>query len=133
MPGEIYGYWEAHQLAGKLQWRELFEPTIKLADEGFPMSRAMASSARSRLSSIRLNKALSDLLIDPKTNTSYEEGDILVWKNYANTLRVISEGGYEAVYNGVLTPVIVDEINQNGTKHTISHFNCYFCSKIFIK
>lgn len=114
MPGEIYGYWKAHQLAGKLQWSELFEPTIRLCEDGFPISRAMSTAARNRITYIRLNKALSDLFIDPETNLTYVEGQIIKWPNLGRTLRIISEKGYLAVYNGELTPIIVNEINQNG-------------------
>ena len=114
VPGEIYGYWKAHQLAGELQWSELFEPTIRLCEDGFPISRAMSTAARSRITYIRKNKALSDLLIDPVSNLSYIEGNIIKWPNLGRTLRIISEKGYLAVYDGELTPIIVNEINQNG-------------------
>lgn len=78
------------------------------------MSKSMASAARSRLTFIRKNKAISDLLIDPVTNSSYAEGQIVKWPNLARTLRVVSEKGYQAIYDGELTPIIVNEINQNG-------------------
>ena len=39
-PGEIAGYWKAHQMFGKTSWKALFEPTIKICNEtGFVISQ----------------------------------------------------------------------------------------------
>ena len=35
VPGTVAGFWEAHQRFGKLPWRKLVEPAIKLAEQGF--------------------------------------------------------------------------------------------------
>lgn len=39
MPGEVAGYWAAHQKYGKLPWKELFLPTIELCREGYKMNQ----------------------------------------------------------------------------------------------
>jgi len=30
VPGEIKGYWQAHQMFGKLKWSKLFQPAIEM-------------------------------------------------------------------------------------------------------
>lgn len=30
VPGEIKGYWKAHQLFGRLDWKDLFQPAIEM-------------------------------------------------------------------------------------------------------
>ena len=46
VPGEIAGYWEAHQKFGKLPWKDLFEDVIKICEEGSPVSRYTANDIR---------------------------------------------------------------------------------------
>ncbi|XP_062701864.1 glutathione hydrolase 1 proenzyme-like isoform X2 [Aedes albopictus] len=43
-PGELKGYWEAHKRFGKLQWKEVLEPTLNICRNGFEMSKHMFDS-----------------------------------------------------------------------------------------
>jgi gamma-glutamyltranspeptidase/glutathione hydrolase/leukotriene-C4 hydrolase len=44
IPGEIRGYWAAHQKFGKLSWRELFEPAIEMCREGIEVFKPSADA-----------------------------------------------------------------------------------------
>lgn len=51
VPGELAGYWAAHQAYGKLPWSRLVLPAAELAEKGVPVNRHL-SQALHRLSSI---------------------------------------------------------------------------------
>lgn len=38
VPGELAGYWEAHQRFGKLPWADLFEPSVELCEKGYTLT-----------------------------------------------------------------------------------------------
>lgn len=44
VPGELKAYKKAHNIYGRLPWRDLFEPTIQMLKEGFPLSEATAKA-----------------------------------------------------------------------------------------
>ena len=46
VPGTVAGLHKAHELYGSLPWRDLVEPAISLARDGFPVSERLASSLR---------------------------------------------------------------------------------------
>lgn len=49
VPGELKGYWELHKEHGKLPWKTLVEPTIKICEEGFNLSKHMSDFIEERL------------------------------------------------------------------------------------
>ncbi len=47
IPGQIRGFEAAWKRFGKLEWNELFQPAIRIATEGIPISNAVAKALKS--------------------------------------------------------------------------------------
>lgn len=80
------------------------------------MSRALEQALVTEQDRLRQSPSLAEIFLNPKTNSVYRQGDVIKRVKYAQTLKEVSENGYEAFYRGTLTPIMVDEINKNGTK-----------------
>lgn len=46
------GYWELHKKYGKLDWKELVQPTINLCREGHYVTKYLAKAFKSKKTSI---------------------------------------------------------------------------------
>jgi gamma-glutamyltranspeptidase/glutathione hydrolase/leukotriene-C4 hydrolase len=123
IPGEIKGYWEAHQRFGKLAWKQLFEPSIKLAREGWKVSKFLAR---------RIEVSESFILNDPTWSRTFtvdgrllREGDYISRPILAKTLEAIAEQGEQLFYNGWIAEALVKTIRENGGIATIEDFHNY--------
>lgn len=41
VPGEVKGYWDLYKRFGSIPWKELVQPSIKICEEGFEMTKHM--------------------------------------------------------------------------------------------
>jgi gamma-glutamyltranspeptidase / glutathione hydrolase len=95
----------AHKRYGKLPWAKLFEPAIKLAEEGFPLSPRL----HAELGIDRFLAATS-----PAARTLYYDGDgpkpvgaLIKNPAYAATLRSYAAEGADIFYRGAIAADIV--------------------------
>ena len=58
VPGELLGLWEAHQSFGTVEWSELVKFSRELAQNGFEVSEALASSLKHNEKPIRADPGL---------------------------------------------------------------------------
>ncbi|XP_077054039.1 glutathione hydrolase 1 proenzyme-like [Siphateles boraxobius] len=113
VPGELRGYQMAHERHGRLPWKELFQPSIKLAEEGIRIGKALADAIKETSHTILNNTALCEVFCDSNNNT-LKEKDIIRFPKLALTYKKIAEEGPDVFYNGSLTQTIVDDIKAAG-------------------
>jgi gamma-glutamyltranspeptidase/glutathione hydrolase/leukotriene-C4 hydrolase len=103
----------------------LIQPAVLLCEKGFLIPRPLATNIRANEALIRRNNKLASIFINPVTNRTLAENDTLVLPDLARTLRLVMQYGAEVFYNGLLTPTVVREINENGGNVTVQDLNNY--------
>lgn len=115
VPGELKGLWELHQKYGKLPWKELFEPSIKLAREGHVVSPYLVNIFLSMEEELLAEPSLRPIYIDPKTNRTYKLGEKVKREKLAETLEVMANEGVDSLYNGgSLVAGLIKDIKDRG-------------------
>ncbi|KAG8223925.1 hypothetical protein J437_LFUL003732 [Ladona fulva] len=114
VPGELRGYWEAYKRFGRLPWKDLVMPSVELCQKGSPVNAYTARLLRYKEEKIKESPTMSEILINPETGKTWEEGQVIKRLALAETLKVIAEEGGDALYNGSLVKSFVDDIRNLG-------------------
>lgn len=112
-PGALRALELVHRRHGKLPWARLFEPAIRLAEQGFPISprlEVQAGAASKALAGTDPAIAAHFLQAD---GTPKKQGSLLSNPAYAQTLRSIARGGADAFYRGPIASEIVAKVRTH--------------------
>ncbi|RHZ88136.1 hypothetical protein Glove_26g88 [Diversispora epigaea] len=122
VPGEIRGMKLAHERYGKLPWKRLFEPSIKLSREGFHVGPELA---------LRLKMFKPLMETDPVFSAVYapngrilEEGEMLYRLKFSKSLEIIANN-YTEFYEGSIAKSLIQAINSRGGIMTSKDFSNY--------
>jgi gamma-glutamyltranspeptidase / glutathione hydrolase len=133
-PGVVKMLWLAHQEHGKLEWGELFQPAIKLAEEGFTVAPKLAE-AIARDPVLMQMPVAQDYFYRMDANglrVPAAEGDVLKNPAYAETLKIIAAEGWKGFYQGKVAEEIVSTV-QNAPRRpgtlALSDFAAYEAKK----
>lgn len=123
VPGSVAGLHLAWRQMGKLPWKELMEPAIRLAREGFAVSYALSRSLQE--ASALLSRFPDSRRIFLRDGEFYQEGDTFRQPELAQTLRLIADEGPESFYQGKIARLIVQEMEANGGIITLDDLKTY--------
>lgn len=113
-PGTVAGMALAHKQYGKLPWRNLVMPAVRLAREGFVVNRALAGSLNGILRTSRDFAEFQRVFAPPAGRAKWQAGDRLIQPELARTLEQIATGGPDAFYRGPIADQLVAEMEAGG-------------------
>ena len=113
VPGLVAGLARLHAEGGTLPWSELLQPAIRLAEEGITLSRFQASALEQEADRLRERKGAREFLFRAD-GSPLREGDRLVQRDLAATLRRIAEKGRSGFYEGPVAEKIVATVRAEG-------------------
>jgi gamma-glutamyltranspeptidase/glutathione hydrolase len=105
VPGCVAGWFELHKKFGNLPMKTILEPTIKYAENGFPLSELIAYYWKRSV--LRFKDYENFQKLYAPGGKLLEKGDIFKNPDLARTLRLLAQKGRDAYYKGEIAKTIV--------------------------
>ncbi|MFC2124445.1 gamma-glutamyltransferase [Bacteroidota bacterium] len=112
VPGCVDGWFELYGKFGKLPMKEILQPAITYAREGFPVSEVIAQALASGASRLQAYPGVKETYM-PEGKTP-AKGEIFKNPFLANTLEKIATGGRDAFYKGDIARTIEKYMKEQG-------------------
>jgi gamma-glutamyltranspeptidase/glutathione hydrolase len=131
VPGAVDGWAKMHQKFGKLPWKDLFQPAIAYADEGFPVTEAIAEAWSSAGKKLKTQDESARVFW--AKGKAPVEGDVFRNPDLARAYRLIAEKGPEALYKGEIAAAILKTSQKLGgtmTAEDLATFSSEFVTPI---
>ncbi len=106
-PGLVAGLLEIHEKFGKLSREDVMAPAIDLAENGFKIYPTLARALAQKEDELKKDTEASKIFLDQNKN-ALKEGQILIQKDLATTLKLISKVGKKAFYEGDIAKIFED-------------------------
>jgi gamma-glutamyltranspeptidase / glutathione hydrolase len=114
VPGVLRALEAAHAAYGKLAWADLFQPAIRLAENGFPLSaRTVQQASSAQSNALMLSNPATKALFFNADNTPKPAGTMIKNIAFANVLKRIASGGADAFYTGETAKNIVAAVRAH--------------------
>jgi gamma-glutamyltranspeptidase/glutathione hydrolase len=109
VPGTVDGLITAHSRYGKLPFKDVIQPSIELAENGFILTREQAEDFNSNRSKfIERNSGKTAFVKD----SLWKEGDVMIQKDLSETLKRIRDYGRDGFYSGKTARFLLKEMKR---------------------
>lgn len=123
VPGSVSGFALAHKEFGSKPWNELLAPAVKLASDGFVVSKTFQAN---------LDGAAKYLASDPEStriflngNHPFKAGDTIKQPDLASTLERIAKHGEKGFYEGETAKLLAQAMAAHGGLITEADLKAY--------
>ena len=112
VPGCVDGWFELHEKFGKIKMRDILSPTIKYAEDGFPVSELVSHYMKNASNNFKEYPNFKETYYI--NDSTPKKGQIFKNPDLAKTLRVIAKKGKEGFYEGEVANSIANFIQDQG-------------------
>ena len=109
IPGTIAGLYEIHKKFGTMPWKDLVQPAINLAKNGYKVTNKQKRSFDSKKEDfIKINGKNTFYATD------YKIDDLVINLPLANTLKLIQDKGRAGFYKGINADRLIQRVKETG-------------------
>lgn len=119
VPGTVAGLWEAHKRFGKLPWKDVVMPAVKLAEDGFLPAEIQIEDFHNMLDWFGDRTNFKQYFGDVQSGQLFKQPEL------AKTLRRIAEVGADDFYRGETARLLVDQMGRSNGLITAEDLDNY--------
>ncbi|MFV8756476.1 gamma-glutamyltransferase [Nannocystaceae bacterium ST9] len=126
IPGDVAGFWYAHERWGKLAWKDVVAPAVALARDGWTLDERHAEDM-SGTSEKMLEYGFADTaaLFRKPDGSVLATGDVWRQPELAATLQRIADEGRDGFYEGRFADYMASEVQKLGGIWTAEDLHAY--------
>ena len=119
VPGTVAGLWEAHQRYGRLPWKDLVMPAVKLAEEGFLPAKVLVDDIHSMKDWFGDAANFYDHFGSISAEQPFRQPEL------GKTLRRIAERGPDDFYRGETSRLLIGQMERSNGLITAEDLDRY--------
>jgi gamma-glutamyltranspeptidase / glutathione hydrolase len=122
VPGTIAGLADLHQRYGKLPWKQLVEPSVQLAQQGFPVTARYQQALKWRSAAMPPGSIAAKIFLPQ--GKPLQLGDRIIQTDLAKTLAAVGEDP-QNFYQGPIAQAIVQDMQAHQGLITLQDLKQY--------